>query len=858
MGVSSQRYPKVNIVSNDYGRYGTSVYQKLYSRNNAVNDVNTYPYGRNQEAAPACRNAASTGSAICDENPLIETATFCSTATSTTRGANDGTSSADEGRSVDIASVVDVAADSSSRRLKIKKYRSLISSSSKKLINRLHEHGSSDTFSIFSLRTSQSHKHELMRSEPIIHEVRTLPSATFQSLPVEIVANILLMLGDECQHDLVNCLYVSRTFYNATKMVLYREPMFTSTYRVAQFVTSLRLHPENGMYVRTLDLSRLKNGLVAQDTDDDPSRDFTDPQSSSDMEDADYEYALASWRDWRYRHDSLYGAAALNSYNLKKVVSRASSISSQATSSGISSASGGHGHCSTASSLHPRGHRSNSSVSSFTSSIMSSLQNSSHLSLVSTFSTANEAGHSQTLNRTNKSHGLSRRRPADGKTVLNNKKLSEDDESTMRDSLWLRIRRGPRYRRLLKAKKATQVTNQMSAEENTESLRRNILVKFDISPPFKTCHPYANKFLLKYAPYRDLPIGYILHMLKLCPNITSLDLSHLVLCPDFEIIGKKPPKIMNCTSLLPAVQESATSVGEPEADLEVVYLTDSNKNYDYYTGVPKGSSPAFNQNAANHLTAGNDMADPLPLDALYKRRSLNRRVSTSDIQLRQMNPAEVFEFLCANQLGLSLRSVRMDGIVWCRENMIKYFVMKTFKENNGKQLQCSFDKAGLNMNLAWTCCGQLDDFVSLLVMIHISHMDDLALRDVFNVFPQSPTKEKFEIIKDPEILEISNVFAIEYCLDSRSKQSVEFRVTVLKSDRPTSYRIRRLLPSHVSLVVNLRLQDNSSNQLDEELPEPSRRLHSLTYAINSRLRELRNDDLRRNLGENNFFMGSAL
>ncbi|QLQ79474.1 hypothetical protein HG537_0C01210 [Torulaspora globosa] len=844
MGVSSQRYPKVNIVSNDYARYGTSVYQKLYSKNSG-NGVDKHSYGR-QDTVSVCRNAVATGSANCDENPLIETATFCSTTTSATRGANEGTSSADEGRSVDIVSVADV--DSSSRRLKIRKYRSLISSSSKKLINRLHEHGSSDTFSIFSLRTSQSHKHELMKSEPTIHELRTLPNATFQSLPVEIVANVLLMLGDERQRDLMNCLYVSHTFYNATKMVLYREPMFTSTYRVAQFVTSLRLHPENGRYVRTLDLSRLKNGLIVQDTGDDPSRDLADPQSCSDLEDSDYEYALASWRDWRYRHDSLYGAAALNSYNLKKVVSRASSVSSQATSSGFSSTSGGNG----PPSLHPRAHRSNSSVSSFTSSIMSSLQNTSHLSLTSTFSTANDASHSQNLNRTSISHGSSRRRPADGKTIQNNKKVGVDGENTMRDSLWLRIRRGPRYRRLLKAKKGAQVTNQTSAQENTESLRRNTLVKFDVSPHFKTCHPYANKFLLKYAPYRDLPIGYILHMLKLCPNITSLDLSHLVFCPDFELIGKKPSKIMNCTTLLPAVQESAASVDQSEANLEVVYLTDSNKNYDYYTEIAKGTSSTFGQNAAN------DMEDPLPLDAQYKRRSLNRRVSTGDLQLRKINPAEVFEFLCANQVYLSLRSVRMDGIVWCRENMIKYFILKTFKENNHKQLQCSFDKAGLNMNLAWTCSGQLDDFVSLLVMNHISHMDDIALRDLFNVFSQSPTKQNYEIIKDPEIIEISNVFSIEYCPDSQLKQSIEFRVTVLKSDKPTSYRIRRLLPGHISLVVNLQLQENSSNQLNDELSEPCRRLHRLTYAINTRLRELRNADLRRNLGENNIFMGSVL
>lgn len=857
MGLNSQRYSKVNIVSNDYARYGTSVYQKLYSKKEGDNGVNTHPYRRSGDTSGGCRPEVSSGSATRDENPLVKTTTLGSTATSATGGA----SLADDGKSMDVSSMVDVAADNSSKRLKIRKYRSLITTSSKKLINRLHEHGSSDTFSIFSLRTSQSHKHEVTKSEPTIFELRTPPTAKFESLPVEIVANVLFMLGNDSQRDLVNCLYVSHTFYHATKMVLYRDPQFTSTYRVAQFVTSVRLHPENGKYVRNLDLSQLRNGLITEGTEEDAANGTGTTQSFHDPEDANYQFALAGWRDWRYRHDSLYGAAALNSYNLKKVVSRGSSVSSQGTSSGISSGNVANGHCSTASSPpHPRGHRSNSSVSSLTSSIMSSLQNNSHLSLVSTSSTANDA-HSSSLTRSGIASGLTRRNTADGKVLQSNQRSKVDDESTLRDSLWLRFRRGSRYKKLSKAKRAAELNNTLT-KEITELPHRNTTVKFDVSPPFKTCHPYANKFLLKYAPYRDLPMGYILHLLKLCPNITKLDLSHLVFCPDFEIIAKKPSKIMNCTSLLPAVQESVTSVTKSEANLEVVYLTDTNKNYDHYAEASKSKSSSFHQNASNFLTAGSGTDDnPLPLDGQYRRRSASRQLGTNDVQLRKISPAEVFDFLCENQVDLSLESVKMDGIVWCRESMIKYFVLHTFQQKSGKQIRCSFDKAGLNKNLAWTCGGELNDFVSLLVMDHISHMDDISLRDVFNVFSQSADKDRqrFEVAKDPEILEISNVFTIEYGLDGQQKQSIDFRVTLLRSDKPTSYRVRHILPDHVSLVVNLQLQENVVHQLDElKTSESTQRLHRLTYNVNSRLCELRNSDLRRNLGENNFFMESPL
>lgn len=854
MGLNSQRYSRVNIVSNDYARYGTSVYQKLYSKKDDDNGISSYISGG------VSRNSVLSPAATREESPLAKTTTFGSSATSTTGGANEGTSLTDDGRSVDTTSMVDAVGDNSSKRQKIRKYKSLISSSSKKLINRLHEHGSSDTFSIFSLRTAQSHRHELMRSEPTIFELRKLPDAKFESLPIEVLANVLLMLGDENQRDLVNCLYVSKRFYNATKMILYREPQFTSTYRVAQFVTSVRLHPENGKYVRKLDLSQLRNGLISQEPDNNSTDLLSNSQTLSDPEAVDYEFALAGWRDWRYRHDTLYGAAALNSYNLKRVVSRASSICSQATSSGVSSTVAGNNgnHCSTASSSpRPRGHRSNSSVSSFTSSVMSSLHNNSHLSLVTTSSTANSVGHSNNLNRSDLGNALGRRKTGNGKVLHGGTKVKIDGEDTLRDSLWLRLKRGSKYKKLLKAKRASEMCN--SGLPPDESLHKNTAVKFDVSPPFKTGHPYANKFLLKYAPYRDLPIGYILHILKLCPNITHLDLSHLVFCPDFEVITKKPSKIMNSTSLLPAVQESATSVVKSEADLEVVYLTDSNKNYDHYSECIRGRSSSA-QNASSFLTTSCNLDNNrLPLDAQYRRRSATRQIGTSDVELRKISPAEIFELLCAYQADQSLRSIKMDGIVWCRQSMIKYFVMKAFQDGDENNIQCSFERAGLNMNLVWTCGGQLNDFVSLLVVDHVSQMDDLSLRETFNVSPLG-TPNQFEAKRDIDILEISNVFAINYGLDSQPPQSVAFRVTVLKSERPTSYRIRRLLPNHVSVVVNLRLQENFSQaQVDElEIPESLQRLHRLTYGVNSRLCELRNADLRRNLGENNFFVETTV
>lgn len=859
MGSSSQRYPRVNIVSNDYGRYGTSVYQRLYSRREGDNGFGADPHICRSDVTSGCKNRVVSPIASQDDNScgsLMKTGTVGSTSSNTTGIGPEG-SPADDGRSIDNGSMVDGASDSFTKGSKIRrKYKSLISSSSKKLINKLHEHGSGDTFSIFSLRTTQSHKQDRLKSEQTILELRTTPDAKFDALPVEVVANVLLMLDDADQRNLVNCLYVSKCFYEADKMILYRSPKFTSTYRVAQFVTSLRLHPENGKYVKNLDLSRLNNGLIVDESEANEGALESLQRADSLTEsafDEDYEYALAGWRDWRHRHDPLYGSTALNSFNSKNVASRSSSISSQSPSA---SPNFGNLHAfPTSGSPRTRGHRSNSSSSSFTSSIMSSLQNNSHVSLVTTSSGSNSGGHSVNPSMPDLSGAMSRRKSANNESNQMNQKSMTKDENSIRRSIWYKLRIGSKSSRLMNEKRSSKVPDRASFEKNADWQRKGTMVKFAMSQPFKTCHPYANKFLLKYAPYRDLPIGYILHLLKLCPNIERLNFSHLVFCHDFEIITKKPSKILNCSSLLPAVQESVESTSKAETDLDVVYLTDSNKNYDYYNQLQRGRDNSCYQSPANFFANGNRSDNPPPIDAQTRRRSLARQNTLSGVQLRKLNPAEIFEYLCDHQLNNALEHVKMDDIVWCRQSMINYLIMKSFCEHDGKEMDFSFVRAGLNMNLPWTCDGQLNDFVSLLVMDHICQMDEVSLKDLFKLFSNLPFKEQGPF-PDPDITEISKVFALQYGLDAHQQEHLNFRVTILKTERPTSYRIRRLLPSHISLVVDLCVQEEITNSSigRETISEPMKRLHQLGREITGRLREARNADLMRNLDENNFIM----
>lgn len=54
-------------------------------------------------------------------------------------------------------------------------------------------------------------------------------------------------------------------------------------------------------------------------------------------------------------------------------------------------------------------------------------------------------------------------------------------------------------------------------------------------PPARAPHPAVNRFLLGYALSKDVPVGYILHLINLCPHVTLLNLGGLSLSIDYEI-----------------------------------------------------------------------------------------------------------------------------------------------------------------------------------------------------------------------------------------------------------------------------------------------------------------------------------
>lgn len=110
--------------------------------------------------------------------------------------------------------------------------------------------------------------------------------ASLINIPTELVHAIVQYLP---RSDLLNIVCVCKQLRAETIMLLYAKPYFISTYRFAQFVTTVSHNARLAELVRDLDLSHFSKLPKA--------------------------LGLAGWREWKYRSEPLYNLAPADSGN---------------------------------------------------------------------------------------------------------------------------------------------------------------------------------------------------------------------------------------------------------------------------------------------------------------------------------------------------------------------------------------------------------------------------------------------------------------------------------------------------------------------------------------------------------------
>lgn len=166
-------------------------------------------------------------------------------------------------------------------------------------------------------------------------------------------------------------------------------------------------------------------------------------------------------------------------------------------------------------------------------------------------------------------------------------------------------------------------------------------------------HPRINKFLLEYATLRDIPVGYILHIVNLCPNLISLNLANISLSADYEITSPMVYKyrtvdlVNNYSKDLLSMVNNLMTVPESNlAKFDSERPNDPESTFSLFSsgsGSPsnlKGTMDLVSQSFASPTNRKyNSLLPPLPqnnYDASYVK-SGDGKVFLSDLNLKSIN-----------------------------------------------------------------------------------------------------------------------------------------------------------------------------------------------------------------------------
>lgn len=447
------------------------------------------------------------------------------------------------------------AAASSGSRIKMK-YRSLLDASK--------------CTSILSLRLSNHNRPA---------------SVTIKSLPVEILTYIMELIDDKDTY--YNCLFVCKLFHLVAVPVLYKDLYFTSTYRFAQFVTYLRLCPEVGTYVRSVDLSHIRSGHPNGDYE---FFDIPAITSEENLKDDDLETKiLAGWRDWKFKKNPLYTM------------------------------------------------------------------------------------HSPVLTRMNAtSQSLTRSSHSSKSYKLQANKILNISKSLI----------------LFRGKKRQKI--EINANQSSNTYNRANETKKEGS------HPLVNRFLINYSKSKDIPIGYILHLISLCPNIVSMNMANVSLSTDYEI--KRPSILKFRTFDLTNNYTSDSTYSSPT--LMASRAAKINKDLDTSHSLPlMAQAPSKSrQLSVRSNPSGSSMYSiafshkrhdaqypPLPstvIDMSYLNRG-DGRFFLSDLNLKSMNPeyltriteGEILQAITRQKKTTgSLKFLNLSSMIWLTRKSVLSFL----------------------------------------------------------------------------------------------------------------------------------------------------------------------------------------
>lgn len=222
-------------------------------------------------------------------------------------------------------------------------------------------------------------------------------------------------------------------------------------------------------------------------------------------------------------------------------------------------------------------------------------------------------------------------------------------------------------------------------------------------------HPRINRYLLNYASSKDLPIGFILHLIHLCPNLVSMNLGNLSLLVDYEIDRRYIYKFQSLdirnnysdiSKNLVAVDDSSSIYG---------FNMDTKLSYSAMDSMSvKSTSSKTSKTSSRYIWKYNSLLAPTPV-------SSKGRLFLSDVNLRSINPSYLIKLkesdildalVKRHKLNTNFYNLDMSSMIWLNkalvQNFLAEFVFNKFEfEFRPTNLTINLNNSGMYKDLVW-------------------------------------------------------------------------------------------------------------------------------------------------------------
>lgn len=200
-------------------------------------------------------------------------------------------------------------------------------------------------------------------------------------------------------------------------------------------------------------------------------------------------------------------------------------------------------------------------------------------------------------------------------------------------------------------------------------------------------HPRINRFLMNYLASKDVPVGSIIHLVNLCPNLTSLNVANLSLSTDYQIIQTAAHKYQSY-DIMHNLHKDLTKVIDGISPTEAPFNPFTRSESTIMSSsidIGSSASSVFSINTfSKPIRKYNSLLPPLPAavrDILYLAKG-DGKVFLSDLNLKSINNAhlvpinesEIFE--CMVKRVDKLRYINMTSMIWINVKMVREFLVQ--------------------------------------------------------------------------------------------------------------------------------------------------------------------------------------